>query len=268
MPKKNIRNTEWNYLEQGAGVPLVLVHGFPLDSRIWKRPLAPLSEVARVIAVDLKGFGKSASTEAFTMDSMAEELHELLVSLGVQRCVFAGLSMGAYVGLAYAEKYAAELLGFVIIDSKTEADAPAGKGARQKMAELAQQSGAAPVAAQMMPKMLAATTFAEQPAVVKELQDIMESQSPQTIANACQAMRDRPDRKHVLAKLVCPCLMLQGDSDVLVPLSMGEDIRKAMPAGQHAVIPGAGHMPPMEKPELFAAVLKDFVQQCGAASVR
>lgn len=262
MATCRIRNTDWHYCEQGQGTPLVLIHGFPLDHRIWKHQLAGLSDCCRVIAVDLKGFGKSVSTEAFTMESMADELHQLLQQLGALPCVIGGLSMGGYIALAFAEKFAADLKGFILVDSKTEADPQAAKENRQKLADLAMHSGAAPVAAQMMPKMLATSAFADKPDVVKVMQQIMESVPPLTIASACYAMRDRPDRTALLSTFTFPSLVVLGESDVLIPVSMGEAMKQLMPKGQLAVIPSAGHMSPLEQPEAFNDVLRKFMVAC------
>lgn len=263
MATRKIRSTDWHYAEQGQGIPLVLIHGFPLDHRIWKHQLAGLSDCCRVIAVDLKGFGKSASTEAFTMESMADELHQLLQQIGALPCVIGGLSMGGYIALAFAEMFAADLKGFILVDSKTEADPQAAKENRQKLADLATHSGAAPVAAQMMPKMLAPSAFADNPEVVNTMQQIMESVPPLTIANACYAMRDRPDRTALLSTFTFPSLIVLGESDALIPVSMGQSMKELMPNGQLAVIPKAGHMPPLELPEAFNDVVRQFIARCG-----
>lgn len=265
MATCRIRNTDWHYVEKGQGLPLVLVHGFPLDHRIWKRQVDELVDCCRVIAVDLKGFGKSASTEAFTMESQAEELHQLLQQIGALPCVIAGLSMGGYIALAFAEKYGSDVKGLALVDSKAEADSQAGKEGRQKMADLAMQEGAAPVAAQMMPKVLAAETFEHSPQVVKELQQIMESVPPITVANASYAMRDRADRTALLPTLQCPGLVVLGESDVLIPVSVGEKIKELLPKGELAVVPRSGHIPCMEQPGAVSQVLRQFMVRCQAA---
>jgi pimeloyl-ACP methyl ester carboxylesterase len=259
MATCRIRNTDWHYAEKGQGLSLVLIHGFPLDHRIWKAQVEDLGDCCRVIAPDLKGFGKSLSTEAFTMESLADELHQLLQQIGALPCVLAGLSMGGYIGLAFAEKFAADLKGLILIDSKAEADPQVAKENRQKAAELAMHSGSVPVAAQMLPKMLAPSTIAQQPEVVKTLQQIMETVPPVTIANASYAMRDRPDRTALLSRLTIPSLIVLGDVDALIPLSMGQAMQQLMPAGQLVVIPGAGHMPCIEQPAALNDALRRFM---------
>lgn len=262
MPTCRIRNTNWHYSEQGQGVPLVLIHGFPLDHQIWAAQLTGLGDCCRVIAVDLKGFGESVSTEVFTMESLADELHQLLAQIGALPCVIGGLSMGGYVALAFAEKFLANLKGFILVDSKSEADPQAAKENRQKLADLAMHSGTIAVAAQMLPKMLAPSTFCEKPEVVKTLQQIMEGVPPVTIANACYAMRDRPNRTSILSSFTCPSLIVLGELDAVIPASLGEAMKQLMPHGQLALIPKAGHLPPMEQPEAFNEVARQFIAGC------
>src|SRR4051794_24342748 len=115
MPSKSINGTTIHYTEAGSGPSLLLVHGFPLDSRMWEKQVAELSARYHVLAPDLRGFGRSASNDAFTMESLAEDLHALLVELNVCPVVLAGLSMGGYVALAYAKKYPMDLRGLILL---------------------------------------------------------------------------------------------------------------------------------------------------------
>src|SRR5688500_6226536 len=106
MPTRTIGNAAMHYEESGAGNPLVLLHGFPLDSRIFDAQREALSDAYRVIAPDLRGFGKSAAaTGAFSLEDLADDLHALLKEIDALPGALAGLSMGGYVALAYAKKY-------------------------------------------------------------------------------------------------------------------------------------------------------------------
>ena len=86
MPNKTINSAVINYREQGRGTPLVLLHGFPLDGRIFERQAAALARQFRVIVPDLPGFGQSKSNRPFTIASLADDLHELLRSIGALPC--------------------------------------------------------------------------------------------------------------------------------------------------------------------------------------
>src|SRR4051794_16033318 len=115
------------YTDRGRGEPLVLLHGFPLDRRMWDAQTEKLSDHYRVIAPDLRGFGQSRRSDPFTIESLADDTHLFLEQLAAAPCVLAGLSMGGYVALAYAKKYAADLRGLVLVDTKAEADSPQAK---------------------------------------------------------------------------------------------------------------------------------------------
>src|SRR4051794_25274200 len=109
MAYRTINDVLTSYQEQGSGKPLVLLHGFPLDWRIFDQQVAELSKRCRVIAPDLPGFGQSKSDKPFTIASLADHVHELLKSLDALPCALGGLSMGGYVALAFAKKYPKDL---------------------------------------------------------------------------------------------------------------------------------------------------------------
>jgi pimeloyl-ACP methyl ester carboxylesterase len=251
-----------SYDESGKGLPVVLLHGFPLDARVWKAQRAALGEQGgrfRVITPDLRGFGKSKSTEPFTIESLADDVHALLKEIGALPCVLGGLSMGGYATLAFANKHPRDLRGLILTDTKAEADTADGKQARDKMIALVREKGSKAVAEQMMPKMLAPDTATTRPAVAQELRAIMEACPPKTIEHALLAMRDRPDRTGELSSIAVPTLIIVGEHDAITPPKVAQDMHKATPKSQLVIVQGAGHMAPMEQPEQVNRALRDFV---------
>src|SRR5438067_7055129 len=130
MPYRTIHGVPLGYHEQGAGQPLVLLHGFPLDWRIFEKQIAALSKNLRVIAPDLPGFGQSKSDKPFTIASLADDMHEFLRSMNALPCALGGLSMGGYIALAFAKKYSKDLTALILMDTRSEGDTPEGKTAR------------------------------------------------------------------------------------------------------------------------------------------
>lgn len=246
--------------DRGSGTPLVLLHGFPLDHRMWEAQVAALSDRFRVIAPDLRGFGQSRSQEPFTIESLADDVHALLEQMNALPCLLAGLSMGGYVALAYAKKYPGDLRGLILIDTKADADSAEAKEGRQKMIELVQKSGSSAVADQMLPKMLTKDAPAARPQTASELRKLIESCPPKTIENALAAMRDRPDRTGELSSIKVPTLILVGDGDVLTPPAVAQAMQEKIPQAQLITIQGAGHMSPMEQPEQVNRAIRQFVE--------
>lgn len=248
-----------SYADQGTGDPIVLLHGFPLDRRIWDGQIAKLSQRYRVIAPNLRGFGQSPRSDPFTIESLADDIHLFIDQLAARPCVLAGLSMGGYVALAYVRKYAQDLRGLILVDTKSEADDAKGREARGKMIDLVRSSGADAVAAQMLPRMLAPAALLSRPDVVKQLRTIMENCPGQTIEYALGAMRDRPDRTSELSLIKVPTLVIVGDADVITPPEGAQKMAEAIVGAKFEVIRGAGHMSPMEQPEQVNRVIERFL---------
>jgi len=235
----------------GKGEPLVLLHGFPLDRRMWEAQVAELSSQWRVIAPDLRGFGQSVSEEPFTIESLADDVHQLLAGMNAIPCILGGLSMGGYTALAYVRKYPADLRGLILVDTKAAADDPQQREGRAKMIELVRREGARAVADQMLPR--------TRPAIARAVRAMMEACPAKTIEHALAAMRDRPDRTAELASISIPSLIVVGDADVITPVAVAQSMQMQIPNAMLAVIRGAGHMTPMEQPGQVNQALRRFV---------
>ncbi len=101
--KTRAGEVELHLVERGSGMPIVLIHGFPLDHTMWNASIARLSERWRVIAPDMRGFGASQVTAGtVTIEQMADDLAALLTALDVREpAVVCGLSMGGYVAFQW-----------------------------------------------------------------------------------------------------------------------------------------------------------------------
>jgi len=261
MPKQTVNGTAIFYQEQGHGQPLVLLHGYPLDSRLWEHQLADLSNQYRIIAPDLRGFGQSTGGGTFTIESQADDIHALAGTLNLGKFVLAGLSMGGYITLAYCRKYPSTLLGVGLIDTRAEGDTSEGRQNREKAIELVQLQGSKAIADQMLPKLLAPDTINHRPHLAAAVRQMIENCPPQTIATALAAMRDRPDQAEFLPSLADPTFIIVGDQDTITPPVIADAMHRAIPESQLVVIRGAGHLSPLEQPQQVNRALRGFLQQ-------
>jgi 3-oxoadipate enol-lactonase len=264
MPQAAVNGANLYYHESGRGLPVVLIHGFPLDDRIWHNQVHDLSEVCRVITPDLRGFGQSIGGGSFTIASLAEDIYILLSQIHALPCVLGGLSMGGYVALAYERQYASTLRGLMLIDTRAGADSPEGRAGRDAMIELAKTQGSVAIADKMLPKMLAGGNVDSGAEVVRELKSIMDACPAQTIQYALAAMRDRIDYTPTLARIVAPTLIIAGESDVLVPSALSQEMHKSISGSTISIIPAAGHMAPMEQPQLVSRAIGQFLTTLGS----
>src|SRR3990167_242408 len=124
------------YTDNGSGTPLVLIHAFPTDQRLWKPQQEELKKHFRVITLDLYGFGNSSTTDgqAVTMTDYADEVHHLLQKLHVHKAIMGGESMGGYIALAFLKKYPDNVSGLILSNTQSIADSTEVKIKRETTA--------------------------------------------------------------------------------------------------------------------------------------
>ncbi len=249
---------------RGQGPAILFVHGYPLDHTIWEHQLAHLDGWMR-IAPDLRGMGQSDAPDlGYSMATYAEDLLALLTALGVERTVLCGLSMGGYVALEMVRRAPKRIRSLILMDTRADADSADGRRARDAAAAQAREGGAEAIAAAMLPRMLARTAPEEAPALVERVRRMMEATPVAGILGAITAMRDRPDSTGVLATLPGDAsLVLVGEDDQLTPPPLARALADALPGGRLAIIAGAGHLPPLERPEATTLLLAEFLAGLG-----
>ena len=255
------------YHEQGSGMPILLVHGYPFNSLIWRRTSDLLvSRDWRMIVPDLRGFRQSPppdDRQVTTMECFADDLDLLLQKIGItEKILIVGLSMGGYITMQFAQKHADRLLGIILSGTKTVADTPQIVKNRWKQAAalLDRSLTLADVADAMIPKLFATATREQKPELLAELKNIIiESQHVQGVAAATLGMAARPDTTEVLRQLDVPVLVVCGTEDQFSPPLEMRGLAEIAKRGTFVEIPEAGHLVPMEQPESFVAAFEKFL---------
>ncbi len=260
----NANNLRLWFLDEGvassAAPTLLFVHGFPLNHEIWAPQLQALAVKRRMIAPDLRGHGNTeAPIGPHTMEQMADDLKALIEA---RRCVpvmMIGHSMGGYVALAFARCHPHLLAAVGLICTRAGADTPEGKVNRENLAQRVERAGSAAVVEAMFPKMLAPSTYTEQPALGDSIRRMMLATPVIGIAGALRGMASRADSNDFLPSIKVPTLIITGADDQLIPPEESESMAKQIPRAIIHIIPGAGHLPSVEKPVGFNQALSDFL---------
>jgi YbgC/YbaW family acyl-CoA thioester hydrolase len=249
---------------RGEGPAVLFVHGYPLDRTLWAHQVAHLEGCQR-IAVDLRGFGLSDAPDlGYSLPTYADDLAALLDALQVDDVVLCGLSMGGYVAFEFLRRYRERVRGLVLMDTRADADAPEVRKARDQQIALARDQGAAAIAEAMLTRLLSPDTVRHKPTLAEQVRATMVATRVPGIAGALAAMRDRPDSTPVLGTLEgLPTLIVVGEHDELTPPAGQEALAASIPGARLAVIPGAGHLPPLEAPETVTRVLAAFLRNLG-----
>ena len=239
---------------------LLLVHGFPLDRRLWAAQVGALATMTRVITPDLRGHGKSQIVPGpFTMDQHADDLVALLDHLKIRRAVLAGLSMGGYVAFAFWRRYPARVQGLILADTRAEPDSTSARAGRDAAMDRVQQTGAAAYADEMLPRMLAPASLADGK-IAEAARKMMAEQPVKGIVGALGGLRGRADSRPTLPTIAVPTLVIAGEADVITPPADAQAMAAAIPGARFVVIPKAGHLSALEKPRAFNAAVRAFLR--------
>jgi len=263
---------------------LVLLHAYPLDSRMWDGVISHLHAEdpdLPILTVDAPGFGDSPEGPAVSeqvdgdeepsLDTFAKALDATLSELQIDEIVLAGLSLGGYVALAYAEAYPERIRGLGLLDTKAEADEEPARKVRLTTAAKVMTEGTSAIEGSLN-NVLGATTLAQRPDVVEEVRKEILAAPPAAVAWIQKAMAARPSRLNVLERLDVPAVVLRGDEDSLSSAqsadAMAAALRVAAPRlGGIGVVtlPGVGHMSANEAPEQVAGALADLYARVAAS---
>ena len=219
--------------------PLVLLHGFLEDSRMWDGLSQAWNTHGPVLMIDLPGHGQSDSFAAVhTMELMAEAVDAVVQFCQLPTFHLLGHSMGGYVALAYAETHPEKLEQLGLFFSTPLADSPARQVMREKAAALVQQNHNAFIRASI-PQLFDATMRAAfQPAIHRQIDQSLEM-SVEGIVAAIQGMKIRKDRTHILEGGTVPVGVFAGKLDTVIPfdsvekwsLATGVNYRYTSPSG-------------------------------------
>jgi pimeloyl-ACP methyl ester carboxylesterase len=237
---------------------LLLIHGFPLNSRMWDGQLAfAAARGWRVLAPDLTVVTKADAT----VDDFAGVVIDLLDGLHIEGAVVGGVSMGGYVTFALVRHAARYIRGLILSDTRSQADTPEGVESRKKMLGVLRAQGPSAIADQMIPKLLGATTQRTRHEVAEQVRAIILANSAEAIGGAINALMTRPDATPLLSSIHVPTLIIVGEEDTLTPPSMAEDLQRGIAGSQLCLIADAGHMPNLEKPVEFNAAVGEFLDR-------
>lgn len=245
----------------GSGPPLMLLHGFPLDHRLWKEQLDHLADRYHVIAPEFRGFGDSTLGEqSYSMSDLAQDVELIRRHLAADQPIFlCGLSMGGYVALEYWAHYPQHLRGLCLTNTKPDSDNAGGKQARMEMARQAQTEGTKAAVGTMLDKLLSSHSRMDR-ALRDTVEAMMFSIPPASIQAAQQAMAARRDFTTQLKAIQVPTLVLTGSEDSIASVQHSQAWAAEIPHSTFREIPHAGHLCPLENHQAFNLELSRFLQ--------
>ena len=248
------------YTVMGDGLPVVLLHPFPANHKVWLLAAELLAGRYRLILPDLRGHGQSgAGGGPATMEKHAADLLRLLDASGVGKAVLAGVSIGGYVLFEFWRRHRERVSGLILCDTRAGADTAEGRANRLKAAADVEKQGPIPFIDSMIPKLLGETTRTPRPDLVERAREMMQEMSVQGIAAVQRGLAARPDSAAALKTINVPTLVLVGAEDSLTPLSEAELMQRHIAGSRLQVIARAGHYAVFEQHEAAGKAIRGFL---------
>jgi abhydrolase domain-containing protein 6 len=243
------------YLEGGAGDPLLLIHGFGADKDHWTRVARHLTPHFRVIAIDLPGFGESSKPDAwrYRIQDQVERVHAIAQALELRRPHLGGSSMGGNIAASYAARYPTEVASLWLV-------APGGVVTAEPSEMMQRVDAGEPV------PLLARTpaefesilefVFADPPYLPSAFRKTLAARAADNYRLHSRIFVEIRQESIPLENLVnglgTPTRVLWGEQDRVLHVSGAQVLARLMPNASVTLMPGVGHLPMIERPKASA----------------
>jgi pimeloyl-ACP methyl ester carboxylesterase len=228
------------YRVAGQGPPLVLIHGYGTSGHVWQRVLPYLCRSHRVFVLDLPGYGRSAAPRSWQLRAIAPLIEEWLHALQLPPVAVMGHSMGGAIAIHLTALAPAAVRRLVLVNA-------AGLPLQASLPSLA----------------LRAARSMVQPGngsyPLKMVRDVIQPRFRVLWQTSLEMQRS--DLRAELASIMIPTLIIWGERDVLLPITLGRSLSKALPDATFVTLSGCGHRPMLAQPEHFSKIVDEFLLQ-------
>ncbi len=227
----------------GTGSPLILIHGFGVSGYVWQRVLPYLAQEHQVFIVDLPGYGRSTYRETrapWRLREMAPLLAAWLQRMHLSSVHIMGHSMGGAIALHLAAQTPELVKSLILVDA-------AGMPFRSSFSALAVRS------------VHSFVQLKNGGYPLPLVRDVLRPRVRLFWQGATQMTNS--DFRAEIATLTMPTLIIWGEQDILVPISLGYELRDALPQAVFVSISDSGHRPMLAQPALMSGVVLAFVAE-------
>ncbi len=244
--------------------PIIFIHGFPYDHTMWKKQINSFSDSYYCISYDIRGFGESSQFDGqHTMEMFVDDLEVIIEEMKLDKPVICGLSMGGYISLRALERFQNKFSAAILCDTRSQSDDNQGKLKRAAAIKRINSEGHKDFVKEFISNCFGdhfKQNFSEE---LKTIIEYSQSFSPTAIKGALLAMMGRTDTTAFLEKIEIPVLLICGQNDNLTPPSVMKEMYHKIKNAEFAEIENAGHLSPIENPEMVNSAISKFLKQIG-----
>ncbi len=258
MPVVEVRGARLQYEDTGgAGLPLVLSHGFLMDADMFEPQVRALRDRHRVITWDQRGHGRSdPSPEPWTYWDSAEDLAGLLDHLAVERAVFGGMSQGGFISLRFALGHPERTAGLVLIDTQSGCEDPEKAQQYDVMHDVWVGSGPSDQLVEMVAAIIIGNQSHESAAWTAKWKAL----EPKGLTPIYRTLMDRDDVTRRMGEIRAPAIVIHGTDDVAIEMPLADKLCATLAGCRGVVrIQGAGHASNLTHPEPVNRAIEEFL---------
>ncbi|MCP4582909.1 MAG: alpha/beta hydrolase [candidate division Zixibacteria bacterium] len=252
----------------GEGEPLMLLHGYALNSLMWEMQIPALAEKYQVITVDLRGFGQSSCGKSWSGNAMADDISGLVKHLDLKSCTMLGFSLSGAIAFRIAYFHPDRIARLIMVS----ASLPSSGAPRKRAESLAQKRELDILMARGVDGWadkagfrsgpLVGNIFKRNPEAEPIWERILKRHNPEFLRQMMEARANSSPSENwrdKLAEITQPTLIVAGGQDKRF-IDASHYFQRKIPNAQLQTISGAGHMLNLEKPEEFNRVVLEFLE--------
>lgn len=264
-----VNNFYLSYDDLGEGnVPIIFLHGYPFNKTMWQGQLDFLKSSNRVIACDIRGFGKSTDEESsLSIDLFADDLIAFMDKLNIEKAIVCGLSMGGFVTLNAQQRFPNRFEALILADTQCIADTAEVKEKRYTTISEIEVEGVTNFNEGFIKKVFHKDSITNKKELVEELTSVVFANSENIIKKGLVALAERSETCSSLDKISIPTLIICGRADEVTPLTESKSMKASIPGASLQIIENAGHVSNLEQPNEFNKHLLNFLTTLSTVAV-
>ncbi|MBA2965538.1 3-oxoadipate enol-lactonase [Ramlibacter sp. MAH-25] len=263
----NVHGAAIAYRLQGPVDAPVLMLGNSLaaDLEMWDGNLPALGQHFRVLRYDMRGHGASSTPAGpYTLELLADDAIALLDALRIDKVHFVGVSLGGMVAQQLAARYPNRIASVVLCATMSNQAAPAAWD--ERMAAV-RRGGMEAIAEATLQRWFTPAFHAEAPQALAAVRRMVLATRPEGYLGCAAAIRALA-QDALLPRIAGPCLVLAGEHDGAATPAIAQSLAQRIPGAQLHVVPGAAHLPNIERQAAFDARVLAFLADATAATGR
>lgn len=259
MPTVVGNGVTFNYVREGAGPSVLLVHGYLFGADWWRPQIDALRDRFDVVAVDLRGHhGSETTADGYDLWNQAADMRAVIDALDLGPVHLVGLSMGGMIGMRLALRHPELVRSLVLMDTSAAPEDRERVERYEAMMEVVAAGQLDAVLPALPPIFLADDFIAARRDDVDAWLARLAAADHMGLVRALDAINKRDDISHRLAEIRVPTLVIHGEDDVSIPVERARELAGGIPGARLELVSG-GHQSNVDRPEETSRLIRDFL---------